>query len=78
MSDAAKSGTVGIGKGPRDDVKRKANTRGHLLEHCGRSGLGADSHESSCLSEKLNGKRNDNSIFRSETFDGADPLRASR
>jgi hypothetical protein len=26
MSNAAKSGTVGVGKALRDDVKRKANT----------------------------------------------------
>jgi hypothetical protein len=78
MGDAAKSGTIGIGKALRDDVKRKANTRGHLVGHCGCSGLGVDSRESSCLSERLTGKRNDNSVFMSDTFDSADQLRASQ
>jgi hypothetical protein len=59
-------------------VKTKANTPGHSLEQCGRSGLEVDSCESSCLSERLNGKRNDNSVFMSKTFDGADQLCALR
>jgi hypothetical protein len=78
MGDATKSGTVGVQKALQDDVKRKANTRGHLLEQCGRSGLGVNFRESSCLSERLNGKQNDNSVFISKTFDGADQLCASR
>jgi hypothetical protein len=78
MGDAAKSGTVAAGKALRNDMKRKAKTRGHSLEQCDRSGFGADSRESSCLEERLNGKRNDSSVFMNETFDGAYQLRTSR
>jgi hypothetical protein len=74
MGDAAKSGTAAVGKALRDDVKRKANTGGDSLGECDRSGLGVDSREKSCLSKRLNGKRNDNSVFISETFNSANQL----